>query len=82
MDFINEIFSNWSVVLFIGGAVFNIGYTWAVKDALKKKVEELEKKCTTLDSLIQKTNTDYSELKGDLKAINTKLDLLLGGKIK
>jgi len=82
MTFLQLLTENWSIIFFIGGAIFNVGYTWAVKDVLKKKVEDLEARVKTMEETIVTTNKDYSELKGDLKAINTKLDLLLAGKIK
>lgn len=82
MTFLELIAKQWSIILFIGGSIFNLGYIWAVKDVLKKKVEDLEARMKAVEETIVTTNKDYSELKGDLKAINTKLDLLLAGKIK
>lgn len=82
MTFLEAITQHWSIILFVGGAVFNLGYTWATKDELKKKVKDLEDKAKTIDDKIELSNKDNSDLKGDIKAINTKLDLLLAGKIK
>lgn len=46
------------------------------------QVTDHEKRITVLESASAKTTSDMSEIKGDIKEINAKLDLLINNKIK
>lgn len=46
------------------------------------QVTDHEKRITVLETTSAKTTDDMSEIKGDIKEINAKLDLLINNKIK
>lgn len=86
MSFIDTLFSNWEIVLFIGGGLFNVGYTISTINNTKIKheedVRELKENMEKLSKRVDITQSDFSEIRGDIKSINAKLDLLINNKIK
>lgn len=82
MDFIEALRHNWSIIVFIGGAIWNIGYTYSKISTQQEKILELHAKIIAVEKSLEDTKTDFSDIKGDIKEINAKLDLLIKGKIK
>lgn len=48
----------------------------------QEKIMELTIKLASLEKSLEETKDDFSDIRGDIKEINAKLDLLIKGKIK
>jgi predicted metal-dependent enzyme (double-stranded beta helix superfamily) len=86
MEFINELSNNWGLIAFIFGACFNVGFTYASwknheREDNEDKREIWEAIKAVKDDL-KSVQTDFTDIKGDIKSINAKLDLLINDKIK
>lgn len=93
MSFLEVLTKYWSIILFVGGGLFNLGYVYSSVNTMKTKREEdlreIEKDFTETNKRINELETDaksirndFNDVKGDLKSINAKLDLLINNKIK
>lgn len=86
MEFIQTISDNWGLILFILGACFNVGFTYSSwKNHEKEDNEdkrEIWEKIKSLESDLKVFQIDFNDIKGDIKSINAKLDLLINNKIK
>jgi len=60
-------------------AVVSIVGSWAF---FQFQVTDHEKRITALETSSAQQTSDMSEIKGDIKEINAKLDLLINNKIK
>lgn len=75
MEFLQLLTQNWSVIVFLGGLVFNLGMSYAWKNNADKRLAALE-------NTISVNDEKWSAFSSEIKSINVKLDLLLNDKIK
>jgi hypothetical protein len=86
MTFVETLYSNWEIIIFIGGGLINLGYTFSSINSNKLRHDEeillMKTSISTLEKKIEVTQSDFSEIRGDIKSINAKLDLLINNKIR
>lgn len=82
MDFLNALQHNWTIIIFIGGAIWNIAYTYSKIDRQNEIIRELKRRIDTLEKDMESTNKTHSDMMGDIKEIKAMLNLLINDKIK
>lgn len=85
MDFLEALNHNWTIIVFIGGLLFNVGYAYSNFQSQKEKHESLEKdmnkrltkleiKDESNDKIISGLRVDLAEIKTILQFLKEKLD--------
>ena len=86
MSLVESVTNNWQVIIFILGGIFNVGYTMSAISSNNtnqdREIENIKLSMSILSNKVEITQSDFSEIRGDIKSINTKLDLLINNKIK
>jgi septal ring factor EnvC (AmiA/AmiB activator) len=82
MEFLNILQNNWTIIIFIGGAIWNLSYTYSRIERQNEIVRDLKRKTDTLEKEMEKTTSSHSDIMGDIKEIKAMLNLIINNKIK
>lgn len=82
MDFLNLLQHNWTIIIFIGGAIWNLSYTYAKIERQNELVRDLKRRVDTLEKEMEKSNSSHADIMGDIKEIKAMLNLIINNKIK
>ncbi len=93
MDFLETLQKYWSIILFVGGSIFTIGFSKAQNESTKKEMadknlqnqrelDKLDIRVQAVDKGLDLIKLNHTDIKGDIKAIKEMLNLLINDKIK
>ncbi len=93
MDFLDSLQKYWTIIVFIGGSIFTVGFSKAQNESTKKQLEEknlqnqreldkLDIRVQAVDKGLDLIKLNHTDIKGDIKAIKEMLNLLINDKIK
>jgi len=82
MEFLETLQRNWTIIVFIGGAIWNLSYTYSKIERQREVTREHGRRIDGLEREMENSNKGHSDMMGDIKEIKSMLNLLINDKIK